>query len=370
MGDDRREEYFSDFKEELEGLNVKIEEVLDNVGITIQDKLKETNVTFQNKMAQEAQESQTHRAEVEFDISGLKEKMESLDQGLNEVNEKIHEFEQNKKNNLIFYGLNNELRETPDILMSKIQTIIKVTLGIRRDIAIQKVSRIYNGPEVTGSRPVLVTFEVFKDREEVLRKGNMLKGSNIHIGEDMSKRIRESRGELRKYMRKIKKANPEATCFMQYDKLYVNNKIYVFNDLQGRVVEQNQVEDPLAMSLASMVMSRPGSVMESRPGSALSNFGPLMSPTKTPKRGRANLRNAMSMNSVDFSRDDSTGDRIRDLESQLNNQQENFEEKMKDMESIIRRQEEVISKMNVQKQSQFSNGNFRLNLKNRPTPCP
>lgn len=88
---------------------------------------------------------------------------------------------------------------------------------------------------MTGSRPVLVTFEVFKDREEVLRKGNMLKGSNIHIGEDMSKRIRESRGELRKYMRKIKKANPEATCFMQYDKLYVNNKIYVFNDLQGRV---------------------------------------------------------------------------------------------------------------------------------------
>ena len=71
--------------------------------------------------------------------------MESLDQGLNEVNEKIHEFEQNKKNNLIFYGLNNELRETPDILMSKIQTIIKVTLGVRRDIAIQKVSRIYNG---------------------------------------------------------------------------------------------------------------------------------------------------------------------------------------------------------------------------------
>ena len=36
-------------------------------------------------------------------------------------------------------------------------------------------------------------------------------------------------------MRKIKKSNPDATCFMQYDKLYVNNKIYVFNDLQARV---------------------------------------------------------------------------------------------------------------------------------------
>ena len=63
---------------------------------------------------------------------------------------------------------------------------------------------MYTGPEVSGSRPVLVSFETFKDREEVilnsslillqvLRKGNLLKGSNIHISEDISKRVRESR---------------------------------------------------------------------------------------------------------------------------------------------------------------------------------
>ena len=91
------------------------------------------------------------------------------------------------------------------------------------------------GPEISGSRPVLATFENFKDREEVLRKGKLSKNSNIHISEDLSKRTRETRAELRKFMRKIKKSNPDATCFMQYDKLYVNNKIYVFNDLQGRV---------------------------------------------------------------------------------------------------------------------------------------
>ena len=92
----RREEFFSDFKEELRGLNLKIEEVLDSVGMTIQEKLKETNTTIQNKMELEAQEAQAQRAEIEFDVSGLKEKIESLDQGLNEVNEKLHEFEQNK----------------------------------------------------------------------------------------------------------------------------------------------------------------------------------------------------------------------------------------------------------------------------------
>ena len=98
------------------------------------------------------------------------------------MNEKVYEFEQNKRNNLIFYGLNNEARETPEILIAKIQNIIRVTLGIRRDINLTKVrqdlnlypsnffqvARMYTGPEVSGSRPVLVTFETFKDREEVI----------------------------------------------------------------------------------------------------------------------------------------------------------------------------------------------------------
>ena len=37
------------------------------------------------------------------------------------------------------------------------------------------------------SRPVVVTFEEFKDRDEVLRKAGVLKGSNIHVTEDMSR---------------------------------------------------------------------------------------------------------------------------------------------------------------------------------------
>ena len=76
---------------------------------------------------------------------------------------------------------------------------------------------MHTGPEVGGCKPVVVTFEDFKDREDVLRyymyegsllgkysdkimsillmgfnvhfyrKGGMLKGSNISITEDMSR---------------------------------------------------------------------------------------------------------------------------------------------------------------------------------------
>ena len=117
--------------------------------------------------------------------------------------------------------------------------------GLREEVTVNKKIAISSelenlrlsvpGPEISGARPVLVTFESFKDREEVLRKGNLSKNTNIHISEDLSKRTRESRAELRKFLRKVKKSNPDATCFMQHDKLYVNNKIYVFNDLQGKV---------------------------------------------------------------------------------------------------------------------------------------
>merc|ERR1712012_811066 len=139
-------------------------------------------------------------------------------------------------------------------------------------------------------------------------------------------------------MRKIKKLNPDATCFMQYDKLYINNKIYVYNDLQGKVVEQNQVEDPIAMSLASLVMSRPGSVMDDRPGSSMSvmsGVGMTLNTPKTPNKNRVKLRSAVSMNSVECREESDSGDRIRELEHQLTSQQENFTSRMRDMENII-----------------------------------
>ena len=68
---------------------------------------------------------------------------------------------------------------------------------------------MYTGPEVQGSRPTLVTYESFKDREDVLKNSRAMKGTHISVTEDLSKRTRESRQELRKFMRHVKRNNPE-----------------------------------------------------------------------------------------------------------------------------------------------------------------
>ena len=38
----------------------------------------------------------------------------------------------------------------------------------------------------------------------------------------------------------VRKANPEKSCFLQYDKLYIDTKIYVYNEVLGQVVEHTE----------------------------------------------------------------------------------------------------------------------------------
>ena len=57
------------------------------------------------------------------------------------MNEKMYDFEQNKRNNLIFYGLNQDAGETPEILAINIQKLIKEKMLLRREMNITQVRR-------------------------------------------------------------------------------------------------------------------------------------------------------------------------------------------------------------------------------------
>ena len=69
----------------------------------------------------------------------FKEDLETVMERVEEINEKMYDFEANKRNNLIFYGLPNESREVQSALQQKITQIIRTNMGIRRDIPVAKV---------------------------------------------------------------------------------------------------------------------------------------------------------------------------------------------------------------------------------------
>ena len=52
--------------------------------------------------------------EVETDTSRMKERLETMNLMIDEIQEKLYEFEQNKKNNLIFHGILADHPETSD----------------------------------------------------------------------------------------------------------------------------------------------------------------------------------------------------------------------------------------------------------------
>ena len=108
-------------------------------------------------------------------IQQLTDKVEKVDTGLENVQEKMYDFDANKKNNLIVYGIPNEGHEKEITLSAKVKELIKTNMKIRRELVITTVSRMFTGPEVFGCRPVLVTFEDFKDREEVLKNSRFIK---------------------------------------------------------------------------------------------------------------------------------------------------------------------------------------------------
>ena len=66
-----------------------------------------------------------------------------------------------------------------------------------------------------------------------------MRNSIISVTEDFSKKTREARQELRRFLRLVKKSNPERRCFLQYDKLYIDGKIYMYSEVTGQVEEQS-----------------------------------------------------------------------------------------------------------------------------------
>ena len=171
------------------------------------------------------------------------------------IQEKMYMLESNMKNNLIFYGISQEEGETAERLVGKVREVISRQLKMSREVVMTNVTRLYTGPEVQGCRPVLgnssprhvtaqlvfltVTFENFKDKEDVLQASKCVRKGVVSITEDFSKKTRESRQELRKMMRHVKRSNPERRCFLQYDKLYIDGKVYMYSEVTGQVEEQS-----------------------------------------------------------------------------------------------------------------------------------
>ena len=158
-------EILKSFKEEKESNEIKINELnqnFANFNTMMENKMEENFNLLLSRMENDAKNTESIKDGQDVEMNALKDEVSAMIARVDDISEKMYEFEQNKKNNLLFYGIGSDNRETPDSLIQKIIIIMKTTLGLRRDIPIVKASRLLTGPEIVGSRPVVVTFETFR----------------------------------------------------------------------------------------------------------------------------------------------------------------------------------------------------------------
>lgn len=83
--------------------------------------------------------------EVDNRIETLTDQLDELKTSMENVHEKMYDYETSKKNNLIFYGIPREERETAKTLILKIKSVITNRLNIKRYISISAACRLFSG---------------------------------------------------------------------------------------------------------------------------------------------------------------------------------------------------------------------------------
>ena len=199
-----------------------------------------------------SESQQLHQSDAAFN------KIESLVGAYNDIQDRLYEIDKSWKNNLIFYGIPMETNidfEDPYATEEKIREVIKRKLRITREMHLNRVTRITHGPDFRGQKPIQVHFSSYADKEEVLRKSKLLKGGYIHISEDFSRKVREHRQELNKFIREIRARDPARRLVLRYDKLYMGNEVFIYNEKSGRVERVNNGKLESSLSYSNLVDS-------------------------------------------------------------------------------------------------------------------
>ena len=108
-------------KETISDIDQRIQQDLQGFQTSIEERIAALNQTFSSNI-----QNISGQVESEADFNEeTKAQINTLFSRIDEINEKLYEFEINKKNNLIFYGLAGENRETPSVLIMKVWMLWK-----------------------------------------------------------------------------------------------------------------------------------------------------------------------------------------------------------------------------------------------------
>jgi DNA repair exonuclease SbcCD ATPase subunit len=207
------------------------------------------NSTMNTKLDQvrdDVQEIRSEFSHLQQEVQTWKEKVESLEkenENLRESNQvlldRVSRVEKHaddlegrsRRSNVLFYGLDRLENETQEELEGSVRDLITDQLELAENIEFDRVHR------VSGKRnaPVIAKCTFYKDKVKLMKAKQKLKGTDIFIGEDFSRGVRECRKKLAKFSKEMKDNGQSVK--MVFDHLVVDGKKFFLSEDGESVVE-------------------------------------------------------------------------------------------------------------------------------------
>ena len=203
-------------------MNLKLDQVSDDV--------QEMKAEF-GHLQREVQTWKDKVVTLEKENDELKRSNNALLDRVSRIEKNVDDLEgRSRRQNLLFHGLHREEGETQESLEVQLQDIFTDKLELAEDIEFDRVHRLGS----KANAPVIARCTYYKDKIKILKEKHKLKGTDIFIGEDFSRGVREKRKKLSAIMKMKKDAGENVK--LVHDHLVVEGvKFFLSPDGEGLV---------------------------------------------------------------------------------------------------------------------------------------
>ena len=178
--------------------------------------------------------------ELKSDYQQLKQDNISLQNELSKMKIKLDQYENNsRRNNLRLNGISGRINEQWSVTEEKLRNFLRTTLNLGEQADLIDIDRAHRVKSNNASScTIIARFVRFKDCQNILDKANAIlrpdRNSQFSVHQDFSDRVKHHRKVLGDRM--MRERNNGHYASIRYDKLFVNDSIYKYDDQTDQIV--------------------------------------------------------------------------------------------------------------------------------------
>ena len=164
-------------------------------------------------------------------IKHLEDQVQSLKIQNKALNQRLNDLENySRRDNIVISGLKEESNENCKDLF---KLMVREKLQIHERIEVVRVHRL--GKADHGQRPLIARLRYYDDKELIMSKTGMLKGSGIYFNDDLCPESNRNRSSLVPVWKELKKVDNRTR--LQGDKIKYKGQLFGINDVHKLPIE-------------------------------------------------------------------------------------------------------------------------------------